>query len=146
MYAHMCIYRLFDPNTNKILYGIRLSVEDLLVLRTFCISIWQEVVLPAIERRLSNLTKTVSDSRKGMKNVLKSFWRKPREDINTMGAGQVRYKYDRIESQTLLLADTSFISQDYENAIQNYKLVRDDYKADKVLYLNVLNNLFVISL
>ena len=103
-------------------------------------------MLPAIERRLANLTKTVSDSRKGMKNVLKSFWRKPREDINTVGAGQVRYKFDRIESQTLLLADVSFISQDYENAMQNYKLVRDDYKADKVIlheFRNCLYNLIL---
>ena len=55
----------------------------------------------------------MADARKGVKNVLKSFWRKPREDTPTLGSGTgtgaVRYRFDRIESQILLLADTCFI-------------------------------------
>ena len=48
-----------------------------------------------------------------MKNVLKSFWRKPREEGSALGRGTatgiVRYRFDRIESQILLLADTCFL-------------------------------------
>lgn len=89
-------------------------------------------MIPSIERRLATLGKNVADSRKGMKNVLKSFWRKPREETNALVKGQVRYKYDRIESQTVLLADTFFLIKDYDNALQLYKSVKDEYKSDKV--------------
>jgi hypothetical protein len=68
---------------------------------------------------------------------LKSFWRKPRDDTSLSptaakpGAPSVRYRYDRIESQILQLADSSFILKDYETAISMYKLVREDYKSDR---------------
>ena len=65
-------------------------------------------ILPALEHRLTILSKAVSDNRKGVKNVLKSFWRRPREE-STHSKGESRYRYDRIESQILLLADTSFV-------------------------------------
>ena len=53
----------------------------------------------------------MADARKGVKNVLKNFWRKPREESPSRlgGNGTVRYRYDRIESQILLLADSCFI-------------------------------------
>ena len=55
----------------------------------------------------------MADARKGVKNVLKSFWRKPREEGSALGGGTgtgiVRYRFDRIESQILLLADTCFL-------------------------------------
>ncbi|EKU19979.1 hypothetical protein NGA_2125000, partial [Nannochloropsis gaditana CCMP526] len=41
------------------------------------------------------------------------------------------YRFDRIESQIRLLADSLFVMQDYEAALGHYKLVRDDFKADK---------------
>ena len=64
-----------------------------------------------MERRIANLSKNVADARKGVKNVLKSFWRKPREESPSRvnGTGTLRYRYDRIEAQILLLADTCFI-------------------------------------
>jgi hypothetical protein len=43
----------------------------------------------------------------------------------------VRYKFDRPEIQTLYLADLSFVLKDYETAASMYRLVRDDFKADK---------------
>jgi len=84
----------------------------------------------------------VSDSKKGMKNVFKSFWRKPREESipiyatsspspNSVMSLTVRYKYDRPEAQTLLLADLSFMLKDYETAISMYRLVKEDFKSDK---------------
>lgn len=80
----------------------------------------------------------VNETRKGVKNVLKSFWRKPRDEAISPSSSpkssqglSIRYRYDRIETQILLLADISFIIKDYETALSMYKLVRDDYKADK---------------
>jgi hypothetical protein len=67
-----------------------------------------------------------------MKNVFKAFWRKPREDNGQpLSKGEVRYRYDRIETQTLMLADLAFTRSDYDNAYQMYKLVKDEYKSDK---------------
>ena len=67
-------------------------------------------MIPCLERRIANLTRIVSDARKGMKNVFKSLWRKPREEAHSYAGGAaLRYKIDRIEAQILLLADTLFI-------------------------------------
>ena len=51
----------------------------------------------------------------------------------------MKYRFDTIESQTRLLADTLFVMQDYEAALSIYRLIRDDYKSDKALtyYANV---------
>lgn len=119
-----------NPMNNMPALGCFLSIEDFMTIRGFCVSLFQHEVVPCLERRIGSLTKIVKDNRKGVQNVLKSFWRKPREDIgiNTRG---VRYRYDRIESQILLLADCSFIVRDYEGALSMYKLVKDDYSADK---------------
>lgn len=86
-------------------------------------------LLPQVERRIGILTRIVNDTKKGVKNVLKNFWRKPREE--TQEKGSVRYRYDRVESQILLLSDTAFSLKDYDFAMTHYKLVRDDFKADK---------------
>ncbi len=119
-----------NPTTKQPVLGSRLSVEDFMKLREFCIWLFTDQILPILEKRLNYLTRQVNDSRKGVKNVLKSFWRKPRDETDTIKGG-VKYRYDKIESQTLLLADLSFILKDYETALSNYRLVRDDYKADK---------------
>lgn len=121
-----------NPTTNNVVYGGRLTVEDFMNLRNFCINLFNQEIVPCLERRLNFLNKTVSDTRKGMKNVLNRFWRKPKEEYETKTGG-VRYKYDKIESQILLLADTSFIIRDYQTALSTYKLVRDDFKSDKSL-------------
>eukprot|EP00981_Chlorochromonas_danica_P002980 scaffold601_cov170-Ochromonas_danica.AAC.41 len=101
-----------DPNTGKVVFGCRLSV------------------VPALERRLMVLGRQVNDARRGVKNVFKSFWRKPRDESD-FARGGLKYRYDKIETQTLLLADTAFMVRDYETAASMYKQVRDEYKADK---------------
>jgi hypothetical protein len=113
--------------------GSHLSMEDFMAIREFCVNMYTNEIIPALERRVNSLTKLVNENRKGMKNVFKSFWRKPRDDSTSPLKGQisVRYRYDRIEQQILLLADTCFIIKDYETASSWYKLVKDDYKSDK---------------
>jgi len=120
-----------NPVNGALALGTRLSMEDFMILREFCIILFNQEILPCIERRLAVLNKQVSDSRKGFKNVVKSFWRKPRDEAESSRGG-LKYRYDKIESQILLLADTSFMIRDYETALTMYKYVRDDYKSDKV--------------
>lgn len=40
-------------------------------------------------------------------------------------------RYDRIESQIRLLADSAFLMRDYETAVSMYRMVRDDFKSDR---------------
>jgi len=113
--------------------GCCLSADDMLALRELVIQVVTKEVVPAMEKRVATLNSTVSNSRKGMKNVIKSWWRKPRE-AEDRGAHQgAQYRYDQIESQILLLADSALVMKDYETALSNYRLVRDDFKSDKAL-------------
>ena len=120
-----------NPMDGKPVYGAYLSMEDFMAIRNFCILLYQNEIVPSIERKIVALTKIVSDARKGVKNVLKSLWRKPREEASIIVKGVVRYRYDKIESQILQLADASFVIRDYDSALSLYKLVREDFKADK---------------
>lgn len=139
--------------------GALLSSRDKLALRRFISHMTTTVVIPAIERRIYELNAEVTNHKKGVKNVFKSFWRKPKDvgglnssvhgsvimnqsaTKNKAGGGDngpnsVPYAYDSIESQTRLLADTLFLIRDYEGALSMYRLVKDDYKHDHKLLHN----------
>ncbi|KAG5182392.1 ER-golgi trafficking TRAPP I complex 85 kDa subunit-domain-containing protein [Tribonema minus] len=156
--------------------GRRLSPDSLSELHKFVQAVAIQDVLPHMERRMATLNTTVTSQlrpaaaatshrsalsvsrtrcslRKGVKNVLKSWWRKPGGDTGGQGpnsAGMqspeggaggvwrgagatVQYPHDRIQSQIRLLADTAFIMQDYETAYGMYRMARDDFKADRAL-------------
>jgi len=188
-----------DPWGGKGQLGTFLSDNDRVVLRRYFQSLLTAALLPSLERRIVDLNAIVNDRKKGMRNLVKSFWRKPKEDTSSASAStsmaaaattalassnttsstgannsdngsnksthgqsssvpgggtttgdgnsggttsmeEVKYRYDSIESQTLLLADTLFLMEDYDNALSMYRLIRDDYKSDKawVHYGNVL--------
>jgi tetratricopeptide (TPR) repeat protein len=123
--------------------GNFLSVNDRVVLRRYFNTLITSSLLPALERRISDLNAIVSERKKGVRNVLKSFWRKPKDEtpetISHTGQNSAKYRFDSIESQTRLLADTLFLMRDYDAALGIYRLIRDDYKSDKamVYYANV---------
>ena len=64
-----------------------------------------------LERRIAALNKVVTDTRKGVRNVIKKmvFWKAKEEPPAGVKSSGIRYAYDRIEAQMLLLADTCFI-------------------------------------
>lgn len=126
--------------------GNCLSVSDRVKLRQFLSNLVTTALLPAMERRIADLNIIVSDRKKGVKNVLKSFWRtgkntKDNEEAerSSSRAGPLQksqdyvYRYDSIESQTRLLADSLFLMRDYEAAYSTYRLIRDDYKQDRAM-------------
>ena len=139
--------------------GMCLTDQDKLVIRRYVANMVTSGLLPALERRISNLNIAVGNQRRGVKNVFKSFWRTSKSkssDASVAGASmhgysahggvrgdnasahgpkadEVRYKHDAIESQIRLLADTLFMVRDYEAALGMYKLVRDDYKHDHAM-------------
>jgi len=143
-----------DPWGGKGKLGTYLSDNDRALLRRYFQSLLTTALLPSLERRIADLNAIVSERKKGMKNLVKSFWRKPKDDTTSSGSGgtnnvygqspsvvgsgkeggaEALYRYDSIESQTLLLADTLFLMEDYDNALATYRLIRDDYKSDKAL-------------
>ena len=115
--------------------GNCLSHSDRVVLRQFLEQLTTSSVLPALERRIADLNVVVSEKKKGVKNVFKSFWRKPKDaqEESNKQHGDIAYRYDAIESLTRLLADTLFVVKDYETALGMYRLIRDDYKHDKAM-------------
>eukprot|EP01033_Poteriospumella_lacustris_P000147 gene147-95_t len=133
-----------SPMNNLPVIGCRLSGDDFMKLQDFCVWLFTEQITPHLERRINMLHTQVNESKKGMKNVLKSFWRKPRDE-NDFARGGIKYRYDKIETQIMLLADISFIIKDYETALSMYRLVRDDYKADKA-NLHYAQVVFMIAL
>ncbi|RHY42390.1 hypothetical protein DYB34_002027 [Aphanomyces astaci] len=113
-------------------YGCFLSDDDRLALRTMVWEFGVKFVLPAMEAKLLSLNETVAAVRKGVRNALKAWWRKPKETSGTLNRVYL-YRFDSIESNMRLLADIAFVIRDYDLAYNMYKLVRDDYKNDKAL-------------
>ena len=123
--------------------GCCLSPDDVLALRTFVLDVIQQGVVPAMETRISALNHAVTSARKGVKNVIKGFFRRPKADggddagsaqqaaHSLSSATTALYRHDSIEAQIRLLADSAFAMRDYEAALAMYKLVRDDYKSDR---------------
>uniref|UniRef100_A0AAV1TJI4 Trafficking protein particle complex subunit 8 n=1 Tax=Peronospora matthiolae TaxID=2874970 RepID=A0AAV1TJI4_9STRA len=116
--------------------GALLSENDVGQTRSFVREFGLRFMLSALEGRILQLNEVVSAMKKGVKNVFKSWLRKPK-DLRSSSAsalGGIVYKNDSIESQTRLLADTAFLVRDYELALQMYRLVREDFKSDKSMY------------
>lgn len=121
------------------------SSQDLGRMESFVRDFGLKFVLPAMEARIFQLNEIVTATKKGVKNVFKSWLRKPKElavrtpqltgnSTTTAVPGAVTYRYDSIEAQMRLLADTAFMVRDYDLALQTYRLARDDFKSDKAFY------------
>lgn len=139
--------------------GACLSTQDVISLKRYLATMITSSLLPALERRISDLNFIVTDRKKGVKNVFKSLWRKPKEDGSSTTStspattsskpkpavqhsamettdsksSAIQYRCDSIESQVRLLADTLFLVRDWDAALGMYRLIKDDYKADKAL-------------
>jgi trafficking protein particle complex subunit 8 len=117
-------------------------------------------------------------TRKGVRNVLKSWWRKPGTNPGSSGVNgssgesqygpssgglaaatpssggystgdrynsdsyAVQYPHDSIQSCIRLLADSTFIMQDYDTAYSMYRMARDDFKVNVHMF-NQLNSRFL---
>jgi ER-Golgi trafficking TRAPP I complex 85 kDa subunit len=131
--------------------GNCLTVGDRARIRKYMSSMITSALVPAVERRVADLNVIVSDRKKGVRNVLKSFWggntrsKRDEDDVttNTLSSSMthsnndgsnnndVKYRFDSIETQTRLLADTLFLVRDYDAALSMYRLIKDDFKQDK---------------
>ncbi|KAH9070164.1 hypothetical protein Ae201684P_002534 [Aphanomyces euteiches] len=112
-------------------FGCFLSEDDRSKLRTMVWDFGVKFVIPAIESKILALNETVVAVRKGVRNALKAWWRKPKESTARVSA--YSYRFDSIESNMRVLADMAFMIRDYDLAYNMYRLVRDDYKNDKAM-------------
>jgi hypothetical protein len=142
--------------------GACLSEGDKRAIRRYVANMVATGLVPAVERRIANLNAAVSNAKRGVKNVIKSLWRKPKEslltntgyadgqketNLNDQVFGSVKYRFDSIESQTRLLADTLFLMRDYDAALGIYRLVKDDYKQDKaILYYASVQEMILLCM
>ena len=122
--------------------GRLLSPEDLKSIQTFVEGLAFDGILRDTEKRMLQLNQHVATMRKGFRNQLRMLWRKPKDAPNAKAGAEVKavtandggahvYTYDTIESQVQMLADLAFLVQDYEMALGLYRIVREDYGADK---------------
>ncbi|GLD95348.1 hypothetical protein PINS_up003992 [Pythium insidiosum] len=127
-----------------------LSTDDMTRIRTFAHGFGLRFVLPALENRIFQLNEIVSAMKKGVKNVFKSWLRKPKDlsaRVQSPSGGAITYRCDSIEAQTRLLADTALMVGDFELALQMYRLARDDYKSDKsMLHTATVNEMIALCL
>jgi hypothetical protein len=115
--------------------GCFLSPDNIMELSQFARELASGTVLRSMERRISNLNTIVSTVQNRVKNLVKSWWRKPKEggggnDAPVSKQG-VLYRYDRIESQIRLLADSTFVMQDFDFAYGMYRMVAAYFKSDR---------------
>ena len=125
--------------------GRALAAEDLKSVQSFVEGLAFDGILRDTEKRMLELNQHVAAMRKGFRNQLRMFWRKPKDAQGVKAGGEVVatkeseangehvYTYDSIESQVQTLADLAFLVQDYEMALGLYRIVREDYGADKAL-------------
>lgn len=128
--------------------GRCLSASDRSILKRTLATLVTSTLLPAMERRIADLNTLVTDKKKGVKNVFKSLWRKPKEETSstnnmnsasrssnsqTHNYSKGAYRHDSIESQVRLLGDSLFLMRDWEAALSIYRLIKEDYKHDRAL-------------
>ena len=99
-----------------------LCAEDRASLTSFLTTLVRSSVLPSLERVITVLSANVSDRRKGLRNVIKSFWRKDNTDRG--GDSTIRYRHDSLESCTSMLAWALMQGRDYGGAMANALLAK----------------------
>ncbi|CAI5957946.1 unnamed protein product [Closterium sp. NIES-64] len=87
-------------------------------------------LVPHLERKARDLNQQISASRRGLRNQIKNLWfGKGKEESADATPGV--YTYRSPESQIRQLADAAMMLQDFQLALDNYRLVAADYRRDK---------------
>lgn len=93
--------------------GSCLSPTDIASIQGFVRFMMSDWLIPELQKRLFALNSQIAATKKGLKNVLKSWLRKPKE--KTEIEGDTIYSHASIESQVRMLADLAFQQQVFYN-------------------------------
>lgn len=110
-------------NPENLRLGCCLSERDKDNIYDTFIEIILKIIVPYIENRIAILDASITLNKKGLKNTMKSFFKK-NEKIENPNSYQMNFS----ESATRNLADILFLIQDYDQALQIYKLSTTDFK------------------
>ena len=123
--------RVVSPTTSCSFSGAStMSASDVAAHEAFCRSFVAGTLLPSMETKLKALNASVANTRKGLKNQLKSFWGRS-TGATTKPEGDGGYTFRSEASEIRLAGDLAFMLKDHELAAGHYRLVQGDYKADK---------------
>ncbi len=116
--------------------GQWLSHADVQRLQTVGSDITLRVVLPGWGRKMSALFTNVASQKKGLRNALRSWLKRPKDASprrsSRDGASAYTpavYSYGSLETQTRLLADSLAMVGDVNGAATVYRWAADEYKA-----------------
>ena len=86
-------------------------------------------IVPFIRQRIRTLEEAVAKTKKGLKNSISNFFKKPdRGENDGLKDG---FRMSKAELEMRNLCDLAFVSQDYETALQNASYPYKDFKACK---------------
>ena len=117
-------------------FGQYLTDSDIASVAACCSEFLSRALSRYLEDKVRVLGLVVGEKRKGLRNQLKTWWGgggkggKERDGVVMQGGVVSQYRNNSIEFQIMQLADFQFLLRDYENALQHYKMVLGDFKAD----------------
>ena len=116
--------------------GLWLSHVDVQRLHSVGSDITLRVVLPGWSRKMSALFANVASQKKGIRNALRSWLKRPKDASPRRAAAgggaaysPAVYSYGSLETQTRLLADSLAMVGDVNGAAAVYRWAADEYKA-----------------
>lgn len=86
-------------------------------------------LVPFIRTRIRTLEEAVAKTRKGIKNSISNFFKKP--DRGENDGLKDTFRMNKAELELRNLCDLAFVSQDYETALQNASYPYKDFKGCK---------------
>lgn len=113
----------------QLIRGRSFSQNDRNAIKTTLKKLIEKQILPFIEKKIRNLEVSISNTKKGLKNQLKSLWKKPERGENDGLKDGFKMNKEELEMRNLI--DLAFVSQDYETAMNNTKYPYGDFKKCK---------------
>ena len=117
-------------------YGQYLTDSDIASVAACCSEFISRAIARHLEEKIRALGLVVGEKRKGLRNQLKTWWGgggkggKERDGVVLQGGVVTQYRSNSIEFQIMQLGDFQFLLRDYDSALQHYKMVLGDFKAD----------------
>lgn len=115
-----------DPPESAL--GSLITGSDLEALKSFVERVVVRCVLPELEARARSVHQHVTNTRRGLKNQIRSLWFKSLGGAGEDDGSVKCYGLSSQEGQMHWLADLALMLRDFEVAISTYKILADDYK------------------
>lgn len=92
----------------QLIRGRSFSQNDRNAIKTTLKKLIEKQILPFIEKKIRNLEVSISNTKKGLKNQLKSLWKKPERGENDGLKDGFKMNKEELEMRNLI--DLAFVS------------------------------------